>query len=55
MQEAIDAPSGVGCILVVDFVPTTPGTSNTTLGVSYSDGQGGTPTIFRSLTDTATP
>jgi hypothetical protein len=48
-------PSGQSCQVVVDFVPTTPGTSFGSWGVSYNDGQGGTPTVSRSVTGSTTP
>jgi hypothetical protein len=48
-------PSGQSCQVVVVFAPTAPGTSFSSWGVSYHDGQGGTPTVSRSVTGTATP
>jgi hypothetical protein len=47
--------SGSSCQVVVDFVPTAQGTFLGSWGVSYHDGQGGTPTVSRSVTGTATP
>ncbi|HVU51293.1 MAG TPA: choice-of-anchor D domain-containing protein, partial [Polyangia bacterium] len=47
--------SGQGCQVVIDFAPTTPGTNLGSWGLSYHDGQGGTPTVSRSVTGTATP
>jgi hypothetical protein len=47
--------SGASCLVVVDFVPSTPGGANSVWGVNYHDGQGGTPTVSRSVSGTATP
>jgi hypothetical protein len=47
--------SGQSCQVVIDFVPTTPGTTVGSWGINYHDGQGGTPTISRTVTGTATP
>jgi hypothetical protein len=47
--------SGQSCLVVVDFLPTTVGTFYGSWGISYHDGQGGTPTVSRSVTGTGTP
>ena len=47
--------SGQSCLVVVDFLPTTVGTFYGSWGISYHDGQGGTPIVSRSVTGTGTP
>jgi hypothetical protein len=47
--------SGASCQVVIDFAPTAPGTTLTSWGVNYHDGQGAVVSTSRSVTGTGTP
>jgi hypothetical protein len=47
--------AGNGCLLVVQFSPTSAVTSNSSVAIDYNNGQGQTPRVQRSVRGTGTP